>query len=60
MRWSGWRDEIAGVATDQALHLYPPPFTKEGKDISTVSRRAVPVHELWGVSQDFRRQLGIA
>jgi hypothetical protein len=60
LRWSGWRDEIAEVAADQALHLYPPPFTQEGKDISAVSRRAVPVHELWGIGQDFRRQLGIA
>ena len=60
LRWSGWRDEIADLATDQALHLSPPPFTREGKDVSAVSRRAVPVHELWGVGQDFRRQLGIA
>jgi hypothetical protein len=59
LRWSGWRDEIAAVATDRALSLYPPPFTQEGKDFSGVSRRAVPVHELWGFAHDFRRQLGI-
>src|SRR3954452_1502336 len=59
LRWSGWRDEIAAVTTDQALSLYPPPFTQEGKDVSSVSRRAVPVRELWGFAQDFRRQLGI-
>jgi hypothetical protein len=58
LRWSRWCDEIAGVATDQALQLYPPPFTQEGKDVSAVSRRAVPVHELWQVGQEFRRQLG--
>lgn len=59
LRWQGWRDEIAGVAADQALHLYPPPFSREGKDVSAVSRRAVPVHQVWGVAQDFRQQLGI-
>jgi Protein of unknown function DUF2625 len=60
LRWSGWREEIADVAADQALHLYPPPFAREGKDVSAVSRRAVPVHELWYLAQEFRRQLGIA
>jgi hypothetical protein len=44
-----------------ALHTdTPPPFTKEVKDVSAVTRRAVHVHELCGISQDFRRRLGIA
>ena len=60
LRWNGWREEIADVATDRALHLFPPPFLREGKDVSAVSRRAVPVHELWGLAHDLRRQLGIA
>jgi hypothetical protein len=60
LRWSGWREEIADVATGRALHLYPPPFAREGKDVSAVSRRAVPVHALWYCGQEFRRQLGIA
>ena len=60
LRWTGWRDEIANVGTDHALHCYPPLFTKEGKDVAAASRRPVPVHELWELAQDFRRQLGIA
>ena len=59
LRWQGWRDEVAGLAADQALYLYPPPFSREGKDVSTVNRGAVPVHEVWGIAQDLRRQLGI-
>ena len=51
--------QYSTFVTDQALHLYPPPFSREGKDVSAVSRRAVPVHEVWGVAQDFRAQLGI-
>ncbi|MDA0170102.1 DUF2625 family protein [Solirubrobacter taibaiensis] len=54
-----WRtDEVRQVGTDQALHLYPPPFTEQGADIAAVSRRPVPVHESWSVAQEFRRQLG--
>jgi hypothetical protein len=57
MRWSGWQTDIDHVGGDQTLSLYPPPWTKEGKDLSKVSRRAVPAHEVWGLQQDFARQL---
>jgi hypothetical protein len=58
MRWPGWEAESETVSGDQALHLYPPPWTKEGSDVSRVSRRIVPVHEVWTMQQDFVRQLG--
>jgi hypothetical protein len=60
MRWNGWRDEIADLKTDQALHLYPPPCTQQDRDVSVVSRRATPIPELWSFTQDLRRQLGPA
>ena len=44
---------------DHALHLHPPPWSKEGKDIEKVARRAVPVAELWRLNNDMRRQLGL-
>ena len=59
LRWDGWREEIASLPSDHGLHLYPPPFSAEGADVAAVSRRSVPVHELWYVAQEFRRQLGI-
>jgi hypothetical protein len=58
LRWPGWQTEIEPVGGDQTLGLYPPPWTKEGKDLSKVSRRAVPAQEVWGLQQDFARQLG--
>jgi hypothetical protein len=58
MRWPGWEAESEKVGGDQALHLYPPPWTTEGNDISRVSRRIVPAHEIWTMQQDFVRQLG--
>jgi hypothetical protein len=58
IRWSGWQTDIEQLGGDQALSLYPPPWTKEGKDLAKVSRRAVPAHEVWGLQQDFARQLG--
>lgn len=52
MRWTGWEKESERIGGDQALSLYPPPWTKEGKDLSTVSRRAVPAREVWVMQQD--------
>lgn len=52
LRWEGWEDETAALSPDQGLSLFPPPFTQEGKDISSVSRRAVPLTELLGFFQD--------
>lgn len=46
MRWPGWEREVSDLTLDKGLSLWPPPFTKEGKDLSAVSRRAVPFTEL--------------
>ncbi|MGE0397018.1 MAG: DUF2625 family protein [Kofleriaceae bacterium] len=57
MRWPGWEADIGQVGGDQALSLYPPPWTVEGKDLSKVSRRAVSVTEVWTIQQEFARQI---
>jgi hypothetical protein len=46
LRWPGWETEVAGVALDHSLMLYPPPCTVEGSDTSRAVRRAVPRREL--------------
>ena len=59
LRWPGWEDEVRGLSADQAIHTYPPLFTKQGKDTAAATRRAVPIGELWSLWLDFREQLGI-
>ncbi|WP_189192788.1 DUF2625 family protein [Micromonospora fulviviridis] len=58
LRWSGWQAEVAALAPDQGLSVWPPPFTKEGKDLSVVSRKAVSLAEAVSFYQDAARQLG--
>jgi hypothetical protein len=58
LRWPGWEEEATHIAGDQSLSLVPPPWTTEGKDLSKVSRRAVPAREVWAVQRYFQRQLG--
>ena len=57
LRWPGWAAEVAALAPDQGLSVWPPPFTKEGKDLATVSRKAVPLAEAVSFYRDAARQL---
>ena len=58
LRWPGWESEVGAVAVDQALSTVPPPWTLEGKDLATVSRKAIPLRQLVSVHQAMARQLG--
>jgi hypothetical protein len=57
LRWSGWRDELAGTSPDLGFALYPPPFAKDGRPLANVSRRLVPMRELWVVQQQYVHRL---
>lgn len=58
LRWPGWEAEIESLDADQGFFLYPPPFSVEGRDPSKVSRRAVPIAELFGFYEEAAAQLG--
>jgi hypothetical protein len=57
LRWPSWRDDVAVLAPGQGMFSYPPPWTVEGRK-PDVHRRAVPLHEAWGVVLDSARQVG--
>ncbi|GAA2362368.1 DUF2625 family protein [Dactylosporangium salmoneum] len=55
LRWPGWVEEVGACRLDQAINVFPPLWTKEGKDPAAVSRRTVPMSEamsLIGLTQD--------
>ena len=58
LRWTGWRQEVGQLLPDQGLSIYPPPFSREGKDLEEASRRPVPIQELFNFYDDAARQLG--
>ncbi|MFC4018428.1 DUF2625 family protein [Micromonospora sp. GCM10011542] len=58
LRWPGWETEVASIAFDQGINALPPPWTREGKDLSMVSRKPIRLAELVSVYQDTARQLG--
>jgi hypothetical protein len=58
LRWPGWETEVDALAIDQGISAWPPPWAAEGRDLSTVSRKAIPLAELVSFYQDAARQMG--
>ena len=50
LRWPGWQDEVSKVAGNQSLSLYPPLWTREGKEIANSSRRPCNIEEVWSLN----------
>lgn len=57
LRWKGWEQEVKALTGNQGIMCLPFLFTKEGGNVTKNSRKAVPIAELWGMNQDFQRQL---
>lgn len=60
LRWEGWREETAAAGPSQGISVFPFLWTKEGKDVTTTSRRTVPMAGVLGIAADFAQQLGAA
>jgi len=58
LRWPGWQAEVQAVRPAEGLSVYPPPFTVEGRDLATTTRRRVPMAELTGFFDDAAAQRG--
>lgn len=56
-RWKGWRQDVQLLSPDRGFSWYPPLWTREGKEVERVSRRAVPMTELLSLQMDYRRTL---
>nr|VDG62888.1 Protein of uncharacterised function DUF2625 [Streptococcus thermophilus] len=50
LRWPGWQDEVASLALNQGIFLYPPPSTVQGGDVSKATRSVVSIRELLGTA----------
>ena len=57
--WTGWEKDIALMNGNQGMSCYPFLWSKEGSDINKVSRKPVPIEELWTLNNSSRMQLGI-
>jgi hypothetical protein len=55
-RWPTWQSDVASLAADEAIHIYPP-LGFEATPVADRSRRAVPAKELWGLHHETARQV---
>ncbi|MEI6949021.1 DUF2625 domain-containing protein [Paraflavisolibacter sp. H34] len=60
LRWKGWQAEVAQLESNRTYSFFPYLWTKEGKDINKVSRKAILVEEQFSLLVDMRKQLGLS
>lgn len=56
LRWNGWQKEIKEMSSDRAINFFPFLWTKYD-DLEKLSRKDVPIEELWTMQMDVRDQL---
>jgi hypothetical protein len=56
LRWPGWQDQVATLAADQGISVYPFLFTAESRPIARASRRPVPFAEPLDALAEAERQ----
>jgi hypothetical protein len=52
LRWPGWEQDVAGLRGDQAFQVYPLLCTREARDPSNWSKRAIPTRDLYHLYVD--------
>lgn len=56
-RWANWKSDIEKLSGNQGISIFPYLWTKEAEDIEKCSKRVVPIKELWGIQNEFARQI---
>lgn len=57
--WKDWRKDVSRLLGEEVYSFFPPLWTKEGKDFSKNSRKAIPVEEQFSFNIHFHKQLGL-
>ncbi|MHC1684697.1 MAG: DUF2625 family protein [Clostridiaceae bacterium] len=56
--WPEWENEVKDISIDFGISIYPFLWA-EGEEVEKRSRKVVPIEELWNVTIDNRKRLGI-
>jgi hypothetical protein len=51
-RWKNWEKDLTPISGEQAFFFYPFLWTVEGKDVEKVTRKIVPVQEVYKLEMD--------
>lgn len=58
-RWENWKEDVSKLDGNKVFNFYPFLWTKEGKDINKVSRKAIPIEEQFNFNMISRVELGL-
>lgn len=58
LRWDSWQTDVKVLSPDYAFSFVPFLWSKEGKDINTVSRAAISVEKVYDLNMEMARTLG--
>jgi len=47
LRWKNWQEEVSKINGDEVFTFFPFLFTKEGKDVNTITRKIIPIEEYY-------------
>jgi hypothetical protein len=59
IRWSTWKRDAQALKADEVYQIYPPLWSKEGKDIEKDIKTPVPAEENFSYTMQLRKQLGL-
>lgn len=54
LRWNNWEGDVKNLHPDYAYNFYPFLWTKEGKDINKISRKVIPIEEVYGFNMGMK------
>ncbi|MDO6854852.1 DUF2625 domain-containing protein [Cellulophaga lytica] len=56
LRWNNWKEEIEQLENDKGIGFFPFLWT-EYNDVNDLSRKPIPINEIWNLQFDFKKQL---
>ncbi len=56
-RWTQWREEVSKLDGNTVINFYPFLWTREGRNINNISRKAIPIEEQYIFNINMRKQL---
>jgi Protein of unknown function DUF2625 len=59
IKWSTWQKDIQTLKADEVFHIYPPLWSKEGKDVEKSFRKPVPAEEEFSYTFELRKKMGL-
>lgn len=57
LRWEGWQKDLLDLNPDYAYSFYPFLWTKQGADINKVTRKVIPVEEVYNFNMEMKSTL---